>query len=78
MMEPFNFFGGHKHCGIDICGFSLSHDFERSCDQRVKYLHGLELLKLNEHPSKFGGHSHCGIGDKMVLVCHVNLLDHGI
>ena len=33
---------------------------------------------MSYHSAKFGGHRHSCSGEKMVLVCHVILKDHGI
>ena len=43
--------------------FSLLQDLARSRDQRVKWIYGWDLLKVNHHPAKFGGRNRCGSGD---------------
>ena len=63
---------------VSFCGFSLSRNLARPCDQRFMWLYGQWLINITHHPVMIGGYMHCGSDDIMILVCHVILQNHVI
>ena len=60
---------------VDIYGFSLSYDLEKTHDEMVKKLYGQEPLNVNHHPAKSDSQTHSGSGD-IFLVCDMIVQEH--